>query len=136
MITRIAGGALVGGATLVGLFLGSATAQAQIDPGHYVGQGLTYGFVPTPEMNINVVGNQYQQDYYGLGPQNLMTSSITPTGDGGVVSPFGTDPVSQWFNRFEFHKTPTGYYGTQYAYGVPFGNYVLTETPRLANQPR
>lgn len=135
MITRIVGGALVGGATLVGLVLGSATAQAQIEPGHYAGQGLIYGFVPTPEYNVSVVGNQFQADYYGLGQQNLTTQSITPTGDGGITS-IGTDPVSQWFGRTEFHKTPTGYYGTMYNAGVPIGNVILTETARVPNQPR
>ncbi|NLE78443.1 MAG: hypothetical protein GX610_02505 [Rhodococcus sp.] len=133
-MSRIVGGALVGGATLVGLAMGSGVANAEIEPGHYVGQAFIYGFIPTPESNINVIGNQFQQDYYGLGPQNLISQAITPTPDGGIAS-LGGDPVTQWFGRYEFHKTPTGYHGTMISWGIPYGTYVLTETPRLANQP-
>lgn len=125
----------MGGATLVGLVVSPATAQAEIEPGHYVAQQMMYGFIPMPESNVTVVGNQLQQDYYGLGPHNLMSKPITPTPDGGIIS-FGSDPVSQWFARFELHKTPTGYYGTMISWGVPIGNYILTDTPRRANQPR
>ncbi len=38
-----------------------------------------YGVVPTPESNARVIGNTYQQDYYGVGPANVYQYSIRPT---------------------------------------------------------
>ena len=134
IMSRIVGGALVGGATLVGLVMGSGVANAEIEPGHYVGQAMMYGFIPLPEMNVTVVGNQWQQDVYGLGPTLPAAVAIMPTPDGGIMAS-GSDPFSQWFFRYELHKTPTGYFGPVFMYGVPMGNFVLTETPRRANQP-
>lgn len=124
----------MGGATLVGLVVSPATAQAEIEPGHYVAQALYYGFMPMPEFNVTVVGNDFQRDFYGLGPVQSGGSTITPTPDGGII-PIGSDPVSRWLIRYELHETPTGYFGTLIQYGVPMGNFILTDTPRRANQP-
>lgn len=133
---RVAAGAVVGGAAVVGVVMGAGPAQAQVDDGHYVGQNLIYGVIPTPEYNARVAGNLYHQDFYGLGPESPFAMGVTPTPDGGNIA-WGSDPVSHWFNHFEVHKTPTGYYGTQYEYGqIPIGNIILTDTPRRANQPR
>ncbi|NLE78449.1 MAG: hypothetical protein GX610_02535 [Rhodococcus sp.] len=132
-MSRIVGGALVGGATLAGVVMGSGVAQAEIAPGNYVSQDLLYGFLPMPESNVTVVGNQYLSDFYGLGPV-LAEYFISPTPNGGIIHS-GSDPVSQWMIRREVTKTPTGYYGTYIQYGVPMGNFILTETPRRANQP-
>lgn len=132
---KIAAGAVVGGAAVVGVVMGAGPAQAQVDEGHYVGQRFAYGVIPTPEFNVNIVGNQFQQDYYGLGPQNLGTSVIAPTADGGNAG-VGADPVSQWFGHYELHKTATGYEGTEWSWGLPLGKVVLEATPRRANTPR
>lgn len=121
----------------MGLGLGAGHAEAKIEPGSYVLQGVNFGFLPTPESNVKVVGNVMYQDYAGVGPRNTFTQWIRPTKDGGVTSIYGTTPTGQWVQRIEYHRTRNGYVGTQYGYGgIPFGTFYLKKTTRHANQPR
>ncbi|WP_258307122.1 hypothetical protein [Gordonia paraffinivorans] len=122
-------GALIAGASVFGLAVGAGDSGAEIKAGNYKNQRLIYGFVPTPESNVRVVGNTYQQDYYTLGPQNLMQYQVRQTKNGGVVS-YSSHPVSEWFWRYEFHRTKNGYVGTEYTYGIPFGTVLLKEQPK------
>jgi hypothetical protein len=133
-VKKIIVSAVIGGTAVLGLGLGAGSADAEIEPGHYTSQGLIYGFVPTPEYNTRVVGNRMYSDYYGLGPQNLFTSTISPTRHGGNVYG-GADPVTRWLGHDEYRKTRSGYVGTRYIYGqIPYGNVLMKKTPRQANQ--
>lgn len=120
---------------MAGVLIGAGPAQAEVEEGHYVIEYLGYGVIPGPESNVTVIGNQFQQDFFGFGPQNVNPYTIVSTPDGGIGA-LGADPVSQWMARVELHKTPTGYSGTTYELGLPIGSIVMTKTPRLANQPR
>lgn len=128
----------VGASTAVCAGAGAAQASPPappIAPGHYVMQTMSYGVIPTPESNATVVGNRLTFDYLGLGPQGFPWI-ITPI-PGGAAIRYGADPVTQWMTHWEVHKTPTGYYGTQYEDGqIPIANIILTKTNRIANQPR
>ena len=130
---KVVAGALIGGASLMGLGLGAGHAEAKIEPGRYVLQTV-WGAVPTPEYNATVVGNTMYTDYFGVGPRNLYAHGIVPTKNGGNASLFGTGPAAQWYERVEFHKRGNDYVGTMYSYGgVPSGTVYLKKTKRLAN---
>lgn len=134
---KIIAGALIGGAAAMGMAFGAGHADAKINSAEYRSQTLVYGFIPTPESNVRVVGNTMYSDYYGLGPQNLTTQWIVPTKHGGNASAYGTSPIGQWFTRTEFQKSRGGYFGTTYIYGgIPIGNILLMKSPPRANMPR
>ena len=134
---KIIAGLLIGGASVAGIALGAGPASAKIDPGQYTSQQLIYGFIPTPQSNVRIVGNSYQTDYYGLGPQNLSVSTIVPTRDGGKVVGIPNEPVTEWLGHWEFHKTRDGYRGTNYIFGqIPIGDFILKKSPPRANMPR
>lgn len=121
----------------MGIGLGAGHADAKIESGQYTSQTLVYGFIPTPQSNVKVVGNAMYSDYYGIGPQNLSWQGVVPTKHGGAASSYGTSPVGQWFSRIEYRKTRDGYVGTQYVYGgIPIGNSLLKKSPPRANMPR
>lgn len=114
----------------------AAPPAPPIVPGHYVFHTWGGGFIPSPEANVMIVGNRFEQDAAGMGPQNFTTWIISPM-PGGATVQFGVDSVSQWLQHYELHPTPTGYAGTIYTYGeIPVGNITLTRTERRANQPR
>ncbi|MEE4023885.1 hypothetical protein V1Y59_12430 [Gordonia sp. PKS22-38] len=124
-IKRIIAGALIGGAAVMGISLGAGNAEAKIEPGQYKSQYLIYGFIPTPESNVRVIGNRMYQDYYGIGPWNLSSLQIMPTERGGIVSN-SDHPAVVWLGHHEMNKSRNGYWGTTYSYGkIPFGNAML-----------
>ncbi|MEE4023886.1 hypothetical protein V1Y59_12435 [Gordonia sp. PKS22-38] len=115
---RIIAGALIGGAAVMGISLGAGNAEAKIEPGQYKSQRFTFGFIPTPESNVRVVGNRMYQDYYGLGPWNYSSGPIFPTRDGGVVAT-SSDPTMQWISSTKYTKTDYGYKGVYSEFGIP-----------------
>lgn len=130
VVKRLIAGALIAGTAVFGLTVGAGDSDAKIKPGNYKHQQLIYGFVPTPESNVRVVGNGLYTDYYGLGPWNLSRQQIQHTKSGGVVS-LTADPPVQWYQRVEYRRTKNGYTGTTYILGgIPLGDVLLKEQPR------
>ncbi len=133
---KLIAGALISGAAIVGLGVGSGHANASIEPGKYKLDQSLYGVIPTPQSNARVVGNTLQQDFYGIGPQNLLVQSVIPTKKGGNASFYGNSPAGQWVQHTEFRKVGDKYVGTTYAYGqIPVGNTTLTKVkPHVAHR--
>ncbi|MFW0797053.1 hypothetical protein AAFP30_24825 [Gordonia sp. CPCC 205515] len=124
-LKTIIAGALVGGAAVMGISLGAGHAEAKIEPGKYKEQTFVYGFIPLPESNVRVIGNTKYQDYYGVGPWNLSHGTIIPRTYGGTTAVYGDNPISLWYDRVDYRKTPHGYKGTGYGFGVPTIDYNL-----------
>ncbi|MBA5846288.1 hypothetical protein [Gordonia amicalis] len=129
LVKRLIAGALIAGAATFGLVAGAGDSDAKIKEGRYKHQLLMYGVVPTPESNARVIGNTYQQDYYGVGPANVYQYSIRPTKNGGVAS-YSSHPAVEWYYRTEYRRTKNGYVGTTYNFGVPIGNMLLKAQPK------
>lgn len=124
LVKRLIAGALIAGAATFGLVAGAGDSEAKIKSGNYKQQMLMYGFIPSPESNARIVGNTYQQDWYGLGPQNLTQYPIRQTKNGGVVS-LAPHPIVEWYWRVDYRRTENGYVGTQYSMGVPLADVLL-----------
>ncbi|MFZ2241703.1 MAG: hypothetical protein WAV90_19475 [Gordonia amarae] len=117
-------GALVGAAAMSGVVVGAGSAEAKIDSGWYTIQWYEYGILPMPKQPAKVVGNTLIGNPTGFLPWDMSRMKIRPTRFGGVASS-APDPVSEWTLRIDFKKTPYGYKGMLFEFGVIVGDVYL-----------
>ncbi|MEE4024416.1 hypothetical protein V1Y59_15125 [Gordonia sp. PKS22-38] len=122
---KIIAGALIGGAAIMGISVGAGHAEAKMEPGLYKHQGYWHQFPIFPESNVKIVGDKMYSDVYGITPMQG-PSTIFPRKNGGTVST-ADNPVALWAGRTDYTKTPYGYLGNTYTYGIPSIGSTLTK---------
>lgn len=92
--------------------------------GWYTIQWYEYGILPMPVQPAKVVGNTLIGNPTGFLPNMSRMEDQGRPGNGGVASS-APDPVSEWTPRIDFKKTPYGYKGMLFEFGVIAGDVYL-----------